>query len=483
MKKHVTMLLVAAMLLTSLTACGGTAEPETDAAADTAVETEPVETELTDSLPEKDFGGASFRVLTAAEQWQKFYNSEQNGEVINDAVYARNLTVEERFNVKLDYQVYNGYTAGMADVKNALSGSVMSGGGDFDMIVGSSSYVIPLVADKLLYNLDEADYLDLDAPWWFGYINDSVRIANKLYFGAGALNMLNFAWANVFYFNKNVAEDYQVGDLYACVQNNEWTWDNFMQMCETVLTDTDGNQKYDWNDVVGMHSTDDYMSNMLSSFGYIDSTHNPDGTVVINDISDKMVSINEKLFGILNSDLYLNGYLHPDCKNADYTPMIASFAEDHALFMFHRLEFTDTEVMRNMEGYGILPAPKYDAGQEDYITYVVAETSGIPALVQNMEMSSIVLEALQFETWKSVRPAYYDVALKTKYTQDEISGQMLDLIFDNVTCSFAYMYSRFTGGYPGANLGLTENYTSWYAANLPKWQGALDALIETLQED
>ena len=206
MKRHVTMLLAAAMLLNLLTACGGTAEPEpeTDAAADTAVETEPVETELTDSLPEKDFGGASFRVLTAAEQWQKFYNSEQNGEVINDAVYARNLAVEERFNIGLDYQVYNGYTAGMADVKTALSGSVMSGGGDFDMIVGSSSYMIPLVADKLLYNLDEADYLDLDAPWWFGYINDSVRIANKLYFGAGALNMLNFAWANVFYFNKKI---------------------------------------------------------------------------------------------------------------------------------------------------------------------------------------------------------------------------------------------------------------------------------------
>ena len=135
MKRNLAALLCIAMLA-SMTACGGTAETETEATAqtETIVETE---TELTDNLPDISFEGASYRILTAAEQWQKFYNSEQTGEVLSDAVYARNVTVEERFDVKLDYQIFNGYTAGMTDVKTALSGSVMSGGGDFDMIVGS----------------------------------------------------------------------------------------------------------------------------------------------------------------------------------------------------------------------------------------------------------------------------------------------------------------------------------------------------------
>lgn len=483
MKKHITILLLLAMLAPMIASCGKPAETETQPVDTVAAETETVETELTDSLPEKDFGGANYRVLTAAEQWQKFYNSEQNGEIINDAVYKRNLTVEERFNVKLDYKVFNGYTAGMADVKNALSGSVMSGGNDYDMMVGSSSYVIGLMADKLLTNLDEAVYVDLKAPWWFQYVNDSIRIVNKQYFGAGSLNMLNYAWAIVMYFNKNVAENYQVGDLYTCVQEGNWTWDTFSQMCETVLTDTDGNQKYDWNDTVGIYSTDDYFSFFLNSFEYEDATHNPDGTVTINPISDKLISVNEMLFSMMNSDLYLNGYLHPECKNADYSPMIHSFATDHALFMYHRLEFTDTEILRNMDGYGILPSPKYDVQQTNYMTGVVSEVSGIPAVVPDLEMSAIILEAMQFETWKSVRPAYYDIALKSKYTQDAVSGQMLDIIFGNLTASFPYMYSRITGGFPGGNLGLTENYASWFASNQPKWQNALDALIKTMQED
>jgi len=482
MKKNFALLLCIAML-SSMTACGGdTAETE----AETTAQTESIaetETELTDNLPEISFEGASYRILTAAEQWQKFYNSEQTGEVLSDAVYARNVTVEERFDVKLDYQIFNGYTAGMTDVKTALSGSVMSGGGDFDAIVGSSSYVIPLIADKLLYDLDEAQYLDMSAPWWFQYVNETIRIANKQYFAAGPLNMLNYAWAVVMYFNKSVAENYQIGDLYACVQEGDWTWDTFSQMCETVLTDTNGDTIYDWEDTVGILSTDDYMSDMLFAYDCEDTIRNSDGSVTFNPVSEKLWTLNERLYSIMQSDLYLNGYMHPDAQNANYTPMITAFVNDKALFMYHRLEFTDSEAMRNMDGYGILPTPKFDKQQGTYMTGVVSEVSGIPAVVPNMEMSSIILEAMQFETWKSVRPAYYDIALKTKYTQDEASGQMLDIIFGNLSASFSYMYSRILGGYPGEKLGANENYASWYASNQPKWQSALDALIKTIQED
>ena len=103
-----------------------------------------------------------------------------------------------------------------------------------------------------------------------------------------------------------------------------------------------------------------------------------------------------------------------------------------------------------MEGYGIIPCVKYDESQQDYITYVIAENAGIPAVVTDMEASSIILEALQYESWKTVRPAYYDIMLKQKYSSDEVSGQMLDIIFENNTSEFLYMYCRFIDDYPGA---------------------------------
>ncbi len=479
MKKHVTMLLVAAMLLTSLTACGETAEPETDAAVDTAAETEPVETELTDSLPEKDFGDRTIRVLTAAEQWQHFYVNEQTGDVVDDAIYNRNLTVEERFGVVLEYDVKNGYMAGMADVKTALSGSVMSGGSDYDLMVGSSSYVMPNVADKLLTDLYELDYLDLNAPWWLQHINAEAEIGNKLYFGAGYYGMLNIAWGVVTFFNKALVTDYSLEDPYELVLDGKWTMDTMLEMCEAVVTDVNGDSKFDdQNDVLGILSSDDYMPSLAISMGHVYSDRNADGSVTVKNADDRIVSINEKIVGIRNSNFY-SSVAH----DTYYENLKNAFSDNHGLFLIHRLEHADSEQFRNMEGYGIIPCVKYDESQQDYITYVIAENAGIPSVVTDMEASSIILEALQFESWKTVRPAYYDIMLKQKYSSDEISGQMLDIIFEHNTSQFLYMYCRFIDDYPGSQIGINENYTSWLQSKITSMQQKLDDLMIKLQED
>ena len=43
-----------------------------------------------------------------------------------------------------------------------------------------------------------------------------------------------------------------------------------------------------------------------------------------------------------------------------------------------------------------------------------------------------VLEMLNFYSYYNVRPAYYEVMLKQKYTRDSVSGQMLDIITNNI---------------------------------------------------
>ena len=484
---------LALVLLSYATACGSTAEQENAAetpaeGAEQTVSPDPAEepeteaeTEIKDNLQEKDYEGRTISLLTSAEQWQAFYNSEQTGEVINDAVHQRNLTVEERFGVALDYQVFNGYGAGMADVKTALSGSVMSGGNDYDLLVGSSSYVVPLVADRLLADMSKAEYIDLSAPWWFSYINEELEIAGMLPLAAGSFGMTNYAWATVTFFGKNLIDEYQLEDPYTLVQEGRWTWDAMMAMSEKVHTDLDGNQIYDQNDVVGIVSTWDYMQSFGDAMGCEYTVHEEDGSVTYLPLSEKLTDINGKLYSVINGDNFLDGYNIAAGGDA-YLAMINTFATNHALFMVHRLAHADTTEMRNMDGYGIIPHAKYDDAQEHHITNVVAETSGIPAVVPDAEASAIILEALQYETWKSVRPAYYDIALKEKYAQDEVSGQMLDLIFENATCSFAYMYSRFADGAPAGNLGQTEDYASWFAGNSKKWQKKMNTLIETIKE-
>ena len=99
MKKQISSILCLSILAASMASCGseGTEQPVTEEQT-----TVPAVTEEPIPLPEADYAGADVKILTAAEQWQYLYVTEQTGDVINDAVFERNRTVEERYNVNLD---------------------------------------------------------------------------------------------------------------------------------------------------------------------------------------------------------------------------------------------------------------------------------------------------------------------------------------------------------------------------------------------
>lgn len=478
MKRHILLVLVASMLLSMATSCGQT-EEQKDTTEIPSTETTELETTRTDRLPERNYEGRTFRVLTAAEQWQDFYINEQTGDVVDDAIYTRNLNVEERFDAVLEYDVYNGYMGGMDAVKTALSGSVLSGGGDYDLMVGSSSYVTPNIADKLMADLNVLDYLELDAPWWLQYINEEAELGGKLYYGSGYYGLLNIAWGIVTFFNKDLVTEYNLEDPYTLVLDGTWTIDKMREMCEIVLTDTNGDTFYDAEtDVLGVVSTDDYICNLAVSMGCTFSEHNANGSVTVKNADERVISVNEKVFDLRKSSYYKGDF------DVTYEALRNSFASNHSLFLIHRLWHADSDAFRNMEnGYGIIPCVKFNEDQQHYNTSVIAESAGIPAVVTDMEASSILLEALQYESWKTVRPAYYDVMLKQKYSSDEISGQMLDLIFENTTCPFLYMYCRFVGDYPVNQIGNNENYVSWLSSRISAMQTKIDDLTLSVQED
>ena len=105
-RKNLALLLALLMLASSMTACGEATDAETGAdttAADTVVEKETTELEarlaLPDNLPDRDFDGYDFRVLTRNRD--DFINDvgaelELTGDVADDAIYNRNLAVQDK---------------------------------------------------------------------------------------------------------------------------------------------------------------------------------------------------------------------------------------------------------------------------------------------------------------------------------------------------------------------------------------------------
>ena len=48
------------------------------------------------------------------------------------------------------------------------------------------------------------------------------------------------------------------------------------------------------------------------------------------------------------------------------------------------------------------------------------------------------MEAMCSENYRTVIPALYNVALKVKYTQDDVSSQVIDIIHDSAITDFIY---------------------------------------------
>ena len=111
MKKRILSVILLCSLL--LASCGGAAQTEdkessAPSGGSSSAETrETGETRAHDELAAADFGGRTFTIL-AREETQFEFDTEQDGELVNDAVYKRNRDVEERFNCKVEYVIEPG---------------------------------------------------------------------------------------------------------------------------------------------------------------------------------------------------------------------------------------------------------------------------------------------------------------------------------------------------------------------------------------
>ena len=84
----------------------------------------------------------------------------------------------------------------------------------------------------------------------------------------------------------------------------------------------------------------------------------------------------------------------------------------------------------------------------------------------------------------SVLPAYYETALKVKYSRDTESGEMIDLIHDNVSSDFACLYSNSISDiahFFRNNIKSTQDISSVFAKYEKIWTKTLDKLTEKLE--
>lgn len=398
---------------------------------------------IKDGLPEADFEQAEFNIYARTEQKDEFiYDEALSGEVVNDAVYKRNLAVEDRFNIKINTITEDGNWDKQASFMNKLKNSVQAGDDEFNLVAGYAAYITTVAAQGFVHNLNSIEHLDFSKPWWSQDIAEELNINGKMFFTTGdiALTMWEFMFA--IYFNKTVVKDYNVEDPYQLVRSGKWTIDKLSEICKNVYVDVNGDDKAGKEDLYGYATeTGNLVDVFHIAFDNPVTKKGEDG-LPYHSIAEngKMAAISDKLYELLwNSKGVIaqgESVVWPE------NPYRELFMNDRAMFIPEYLG--NAKELRNMDSdFGIIPYPKWDESQTNYYTISQDGYSlfSIPVTVKDMKMTGIITEALCAESYKKVIPAFYDVALKSKYSRDVDSVEMIDTIRKGLRFNFGILYT------------------------------------------
>ena len=133
--------------------------------------------------------------------------------------------------------------------------------------------------------------------------------------------------------------------------------------------------------------------------------------------------------------------------------------------------FNLTEYREVSYDFGILPMPKKDEGQAEYISYGqpwVVYCPYVPITVTDAdrEMVGMLLDTMVAYSHQYVRPAVFDTVIQLKSTRDEESGKIINELFNNVSFELADNVSKTNVGGLLGNLftykfGKMEFSSSW----------------------
>ncbi|MCL1793592.1 MAG: extracellular solute-binding protein [Oscillospiraceae bacterium] len=505
MKKIVSFILISSAILIMLLSCGSDQNDDNSAAndpeANSAENNSGGESEETtendiynmkarenakDGLPEMDFRGEAFTVLQRSEWNYEFLAESENGDVVNDAVYKRNLTVEERFNVKIETIETAGIWGQQDNFVKKVTNTVAAGDDEYNIIAGYAAYMPRLQSAGHVVNLNELPYLSFDKPWWSKDLMDNLTINGKLFFTTGDIALSLWEDILAVYFNKQMIQDYAVENPYELVRSGKWTIDKLNEICKNVYSDVDGDGKPSANTDIFGYATDtaNLVDNFFNAFGEPAIKKDGNGVVYLAQNTQKMTDITEKMHDFLwnNQGVYANPVASAEPENL-YKYI---FEEGRAMFLPEHLGNAST--LRSMEtDFGIIPYPKWNEQQENYLTAPVAYFSliAVPTTAQNLEMTGMITEALCVESYKKVIPAFYEISLKTKYSRDEESAEMIDIIRNGVVFDFGAIYcTQLDTAFHLFRILMSDKKNNWvsqFEKNEPRYNKLLEKLIETFE--
>jgi hypothetical protein len=371
------------------------------------------------------------------DDWRmtEFY-AEESGDIIDDAIYHRNIAVEERCGITFEFVEAPGdsenYTSWVSKAENDWSAD-----NTYDIYAGYSRTIPLLTLKGMTANLLEQDAFSVEKPWWPEALTTECTIKDKLYFCTGDIATSMLWYMVAFMYNKDLYEaNIKTGKTpMDMVDADEWTLQNFLTMVQDIYIDTDSNGQKDITDFYGatLFSTD--IDSFMIGAGITSLEKTEDGGLRISEkwASERCAKICETVGEALN----LRGIL---C-NGDRT----TFRTQQSIFHMDRVFIipgTDTGSEGLDFSVGVVPVPKFDETQTEYKTNLGNPFTiyAINARSDALEAAVTTLEAMASQNYRSVTPAVFEVAMKVRYTDDPQVADMFDILKENVSFDVGKLY-------------------------------------------
>ena len=450
---------------------------------------EPITERILPDVPgDRDFGGHEFVILTNGTDYNSYwyskdiYAEEENGDAINDAVYARNRAIEEKYNIRIK-------DAPSGSQFNDARRSIMSGDNAYDMhTVPLQGAAAQLAQEGLLMDLKQAPYIDLEKPWWDRRAYEQLSIGHKLMFTVSDLLIMDKDSILAYFFNKEMVREYALIDPYQLVRDGKWTADAMWDMARSVTRDLNGDGVMDDLDQYGFISQTHTIHGNIIGAGQLLITKDENDLPAVNIQHPLIIESYEKWISIFNDRN--NTFVASDWerKHTDiWEYMLNVQSEGRGLF-----QFTHLDRVTLLRGYGfdfgILPNTKLQESQERYHNAVngwCSTSISIPATSPDPERTGIILEALTAESYYTLRPAYIELSLKTKFLRDDESEEMLDLIFDSRVYDLGnfYNWGDIFGTLNTIAAAKNIDFISRYEKVIPRIERDIERAIEMFLEN
>ena len=484
MKKGIVLLLLVSLLLLTFAACrpsGGNSSVTTKSAETGTQPAGDGRSAAVSTLPsDLSFGNISVNLAVRDREDILFeidpdFNTV---DVLATDIARRNEAAQNALNVNIELKKIPGTWAEREAFQTTVrNNSQLNADEVYDAVFGPYYSLVPLMLEGYFQNLNEAQYLNLNNPWWNNRFVYECSYLDKLYMVEGELTLSMLDSAFVMFYDTQLYSNFTKNgeSIYDIVSDQEWTLEKLGGIVKDVYAD-DGDGIRNAADTFGLVSPAFACGRdgFPTAFNVKVAWKDDEGKIASDFNTQRNIDIYENFYKFLheNDGVFVNGN-----NDGARTGAQDMFQNGQAMFITELLNYAN--IVRGLDrNYGVIPLPKYDTDQTDYATNSEAVHSQISIGKSSAKKAATeaVLEQMCFLTYRDVTMDYYRT-VKYRNQREEESVKMLDIILGSITSNFGAQFSsEITSPFP-TPIGEEQNISTGLSGK----KEMVDALLLNLK--